>query len=220
MLDPVTEASIHALFMKLAVGRTVIMVTHRLACAQSFDKIVVLDQGKVAEEGTHQQLFDKKGLYRNLWDKQNGFGITSQGYLKVTPDRLRAIPIFSDLDFPILENIAGEFNTEIFEPETTVIQEGAKGDKFYIAVRGSLQVLKKGPDGVDKKIAILRDGDHFGEIALLQSIPPTASLRTLAHTSCLSLSHERFSRLVESQPQLLAKLQDSIRKREQSPIRN
>jgi len=220
MLDPVTEASIHALFMKLAVGRTVIMVTHRLACAQSFDKIVVLDQGKVAEEGTHQQLFDKNGLYRNLWDKQNGFGITSQGYLKVTPDRLRAIPIFSDLDSPILENIAGEFNTEIFEPETTVIQEGAKGDKFYIAVRGSLQVLKKGSDGVDRKIAVLRDGDHFGEIALLQSVPRTASLRTLAHTSCLSLSHERFSRLVESQPQLLSKLQDSIRRREQSVPKN
>ena len=220
MLDPVTEASIHALFMKLAAGRTVIMVTHRLACAQSFDKIVVLDQGKVAEEGTHQQLFDKQGLYRNLWDKQNGFNINSHGYFKVTPDRLRAIPIFSDLDLPILENIAGEFNTEIFEPETTVIQEGAKGDKFYITVRGSLQVLKKGPGGIDKKIAVLRDGDHFGEIALLQSVPRTASLRTLAHTSCLSLSHERFSRLVESQPQLLTKLQDSIRKREQSPIRN
>ena len=220
MLDPVTEASIHALFMKLAAGRTVIMVTHRLACAQSCDKIVVLDQGKVAEEGTHQQLFDKQGLYRNLWDKQNGFNINSHGYFKVTPDRLRAIPIFSDLDLPILENIAGEFNTEIFEPETTVIQEGAKGDKFYITVRGSLQVLKKGPGGIDKKIAVLRDGDHFGEIALLQSVHRTASLRTLAHTSCLSLSHERFRRLVESQPQLLAKLQDSIRKREQSPIRN
>ncbi len=220
MLDPVTEASIHALFMKLAAGRTVIMVTHRLACAQSFDKIVVLDQGKVAEEGTHQQLFDKQGLYRNLWDKQNGFNINSHGYFKVTPDRLRAIPIFSDLDLPILENIAGEFNTEIFEPETTVIQEGAKGDKFYITVRGSLQVLKKGPGGIDKKIAVLRDGDHFGEIALLQSVPRTASLRTLAHTSCLSLSHERFSRLVESQPQLLTKLQDSIRKREHSVTKN
>ncbi|NBR97083.1 MAG: ATP-binding cassette domain-containing protein, partial [Verrucomicrobia bacterium] len=166
MLDPATAASIHALFMKLAMGRTVIMVTHRLASAQSFDKIVVLDQGKVAEEGTHQQLFDKKGLYRNLWDKQSGFGITSQGYLKVTPDRLRAIPIFSELDFPVLENIAGEFNTEIFEPEITVTKEGAKGDKFYIAVRGSLQVLKKGPNGVDRKITVLRDGDHFGEIAL------------------------------------------------------
>jgi ATP-binding cassette, subfamily B, bacterial len=220
MLDPITEASIHALFMKLAVDRTVIMVTHRLACAQSFDKIIVLDGGKVAEEGTHQQLFDKKGLYRNLWDKQNGFSITSQGYLNVTPDRLRAIPIFSDLDLSILEDIAGEFNTETFEPETSVIQEGAKGDKFYIAVRGSLQVLKKGPNGVDKKIGILRDGDHFGEIALLRSVPRTASFRTLAHTSCLSLSHERFSRLVESQPQLLIKLQDSIQKREQSTIRN
>jgi ATP-binding cassette subfamily B protein len=210
MLDPITESSVNEVFMELAKGRTVIMVTHRLASARHFDKIIVIDQGKVSEEGSHEELIALGGKYRSLWDKQHGFSISSEGYIKVTPERLHSIPIFSKLDQKILEDLAGEFSTETFEPGVTVIQEGGKGDKFYIAVRGSLQVLKKGPDGVDKPIVVLTDGDHFGEIALLKSVPRTASLKTIAHTSCLSLSHERFSRLVESQPELLKALEESM----------
>jgi ATP-binding cassette subfamily B protein len=210
MLDPITESSVNEAFMELSKGRTVIMVTHRLASARHFDKIIVIDQGKVAEEGSHEELMALGGKYRALWDKQHGFSISPEGYIKVTPERLRSIPIFSSLDQTALEGLAREFSTETFEPGVSVIQEGAKGDKFYIAVRGSLQVLKKGPDGVDKPIVVLSDGDHFGEIALLKSVPRTASLKTLAHTSCLSLSHERFSRLVESQPALLKALEESM----------
>ena len=210
MLDPITESSVNAAFMELSKGRTIIMVTHRLASACHFDKILVIDQGKVAEEGSHEELMARGGKYRSLWDKQHGFSISSEGYIKVTPERLRSIPIFSSLDQTALEGLACEFSTETFEPGVTVIQEGAKGDKFYIAVRGSLTVLKKGPDGMDKPVAVLSDGDHFGEIALLKSVPRTASLKTVAHTSCLSLSHERFSRLVKSQPELLKALEESM----------
>ena len=214
MLDPITESSVNEAFMELSKGRTVIMVTHRLASARHFDKIIVIDEGKVAEEGSHEELMALGGKYRSLWDKQHGFSISPEGYIKVTPERLRSIPIFSTLDQKALEGLAGEFSTETFEPGVTVIQEGAKGDKFYIAVRGSIQVLKKGPDGVDKPIVVLSDGDHFGEIALLKSVPRTASLKTMAHTSCLSLSHERFSRLVESQPELLKALEESMASRQ------
>ena len=210
MLDPITEASVNEAFMELAKGRTVIMVTHRLASARHFDKIIVIDQGKVAEEGSHEELIALGGKYRSLWDKQHGFSITEHGYVKVTAERLQTIPIFANLHEDALKELAGEFSTEIFEPGVTVIQENAKGDKFYIIVRGSLQVLKRGPDGLDKPIVVLSDGDHFGEIALLKSIPRTASLKTLSHTTCLSLSHERFSRLVESQPELLKSLEESM----------
>ena len=210
MLDPITESSINEAFREVSKQRTVVMVTHRLASARHFDKIIVVEGGKVAEEGSHEELMEKGGRYRALWDKQHGFSISSEGYVKVTPERLRSIPIFSTLDQKALEGLAGEFSTETFEPDVTVIQEGAKGDKFYITVRGSLQVSKKGADGVDKPIVVLTDGDHFGEIALLKSVPRTASLKTLSHTCCISLSHERFSRLVEAQPSLLKALEDSM----------
>jgi len=210
MLDPITEASVNEVFLELSKGRNVVMVTHRLASARHFNKIIVIHEGKVIEQGSHDELLELGGRYRSLWDKQNGFSITNHGYVKITAARLQTIPIFADLEQSSLEDLAGEFSTEIFEPGVTVIQEGAKGDKFYIIVRGSLQVLKKGSDGIDKPIVVLVDGDHFGEIALLKSIPRTASLKTLSHTTCLSLSHERFSRLVESHPKLLQALEEGI----------
>jgi ATP-binding cassette subfamily B protein len=57
---------------------------------------------------------------------------------------------------------------------------------------------------------VLGDGDHFGEIALLKSVPRTATLKTLSHTSCLSLSRDRFNHLVASQPEVMEALQESM----------
>ena len=215
MLDPETETAVNTAFLQIAQGRTMIMVTHRLAACREFDKIIVLNEGCVEEQGTHAELLGRNGFYAALWNKQNGFTFNEEGYARVTPERLLSIPIFSKLDLDTLSDLSEHFLTETFDPGTMIITEGAKGDKFYIAVRGMLQVLKKGPDGMDKEIVVLGDGDYFGEIALLKSIPRTASTRAISHTSCLALSRERFLRLVESQPHLLSALEEAMESRNQ-----
>ena len=54
-------------------GRTSIVIAHRLATIKQADKIIVMDQGLIVEEGTHNQLLEKeKGYYKNLYDKQFG----------------------------------------------------------------------------------------------------------------------------------------------------
>ena len=65
--DPENEALIQRAFARLACGRTVIMIAHRLSTVVSADKIVVLDQGRVAESGTHEALLAKGGLYARMW---------------------------------------------------------------------------------------------------------------------------------------------------------
>ena len=210
MLDPITEAAINHALMELTHDRTVVMVTHRLASARNFDKILVLDQGSIVEQGTHEDLLLRGGHYHKLLQKQSGFSFTSGGWAKVSPQRLQSIPIFTSLDLETLSQLADEFGTETYEPGSTVIHEGAVGDKFYITVRGSLQVLQRGPDGCDRQLAVLGDGDHFGEIALLKSVPRTATLKTLSHTSCLSLSRDRFNHLVASQPEVMEALQEAM----------
>ena len=55
-------------------GKTVVVVAHRLSTVRDADKIVVIDQGKIAEEGTHQQLIDKEGLYFRLVKNQLELG--------------------------------------------------------------------------------------------------------------------------------------------------
>ena len=65
--DPENEALIQRAFARLACGRTVIMIAHRLSTVVNADKIVILDQGRVAESGTHEALLAKDGLYARMW---------------------------------------------------------------------------------------------------------------------------------------------------------
>ena len=67
-IDSHTEQMIQKALSKLLVGRTSIIIAHRLSTIRDADKIIVLNDGEVAEEGTHQELVDKNGLYKLLHD--------------------------------------------------------------------------------------------------------------------------------------------------------
>jgi ATP-binding cassette, subfamily B, bacterial len=71
-LDQTTERAIARTINKVAKGRTVISVTHRLTSVVDMDKVYVLEKGKLAETGSHQELLKKKGLYFRLWQDQQG----------------------------------------------------------------------------------------------------------------------------------------------------
>lgn len=65
--DPDSEAAIQTALARLAQGRTVIMIAHRLHTIRDADRIVVMDQGRVAEQGRHDDLIAQNGIYAQLW---------------------------------------------------------------------------------------------------------------------------------------------------------
>jgi ATP-binding cassette, subfamily B, multidrug efflux pump len=71
-LDSEAEAAIQQKLGMLMQGKTVIAIAHRLSTIAEMDRIVVLDQGRVVEEGTPQQLLVQDGLYARLWKRQTG----------------------------------------------------------------------------------------------------------------------------------------------------
>ena len=54
------------------IGRTVIAIAHRLSTLRAMDRIIVIDEGRIIEDGTHEELLAKGGLYANLWNHQAG----------------------------------------------------------------------------------------------------------------------------------------------------
>ena len=69
-LDIENESLVQQSINELVKGKTIIIVAHHLNTIKNADKIVVIDDKKVVEEGTHTQLMEKKGLYSELWKKQ------------------------------------------------------------------------------------------------------------------------------------------------------
>ncbi|MGH3747650.1 MAG: ABC transporter ATP-binding protein [Micromonosporaceae bacterium] len=78
-LDSEVEAAIQDTLDQVMEGRTVIAIAHRLSTIARMDRIVVLDQGQVVEEGTHRELLARGGLYAALWARQSGGFLGVQG---------------------------------------------------------------------------------------------------------------------------------------------
>jgi ATP-binding cassette subfamily B multidrug efflux pump len=71
-LDSEVEAIIQDSLDILMQGKTVIAIAHRLSTISAMDRLIVMDNGKIIEDGTHKSLLFKKGLYYDLWQRQSG----------------------------------------------------------------------------------------------------------------------------------------------------
>ncbi|VWX62818.1 Uncharacterized ABC transporter ATP-binding protein HI_1051 [Burkholderiales bacterium 8X] len=71
-LDSEVEAAIQASLYRLMEGKTVIAIAHRLSTIAAMDRLIVLDEGRVVEEGDHRTLLARDGLYARLWARQSG----------------------------------------------------------------------------------------------------------------------------------------------------
>lgn len=71
-LDSEVEAAIQESLMGLMTDKTVIAIAHRLSTIAALDRLIVLDKGQIVEQGTHQKLLEKQGIYAKLWAHQTG----------------------------------------------------------------------------------------------------------------------------------------------------
>jgi len=69
-LDPISEANIYKNFTELTGDRTAILISHRLGITQLVDRILVFDEGRIVEDGNHEELIQKNGLYAQMYSAQ------------------------------------------------------------------------------------------------------------------------------------------------------
>ena len=218
-LDPGTEIAINETLERVSRGRTVLAVTHRLASVVNLHRIFVMNQGRLAESGTHAELLAQDGLYALLWRKQEGIHTSDDGTrADISVARLKQFPLLSKLDDAMLHELSvAQFVTENIPAGRDVVIEGDHGDKFFIIARGRVDVLKRQPDGTDRSVKILEDGDNFGELALLRDTPRSATIRTLVPCIFLTLQRNHFQNLLDHSPAVRAAILAQEAERSASP---
>lgn len=109
---------------------------------------------------------------------------------------LERVPLFQGLPRTDLEEIAQLVKARELGADEFLFREGDAGDKFYVVYSGAVEILKERPLGDHERLAVRRAGDAFGEMALLNDAPRSASVRAVEDTRLLSVSREDFSSLL------------------------
>jgi len=135
------------------------------------------------------------------------------GKATVSAEDLKAIPMMSELEDDLVTAVAQRMKSETIDAGQLVVKEGDDGDRFYVIAQGKCEVHTRGMHGERLRLAVLGDGDYFGEIALIKHGPRTASVQSLTPAILLSLSKEDFAKLLGKSPELKARLEEACERR-------
>jgi len=109
---------------------------------------------------------------------------------------LQRVDLFEGLPDEDLSGIAAIVEGVTVENGDFLFEEGEPGDAFYIVFQGAMQILKTRADGTEEKLAVRRKGEGFGEMALLNDAPRSASARAAEKSQLLSVPREGFQELL------------------------
>lgn len=126
----------------------------------------------------------------------------SGGVGSFPPEALRSVPLFSRLPETIVTRMTARFKTEEVSLGNKLIVEGEDLSKFFIIAQGQVEVLSKGAHGTDLRIALLTEGEYFGETDLVSAKPSDVTVRTITPCILLTLSRKDLESILGELPKL------------------
>src|ERR1700752_1192173 len=115
-------------------------------------------------------------------------------------EALSAVPLFSGLDEAGLESLIRGMRVRRFRRGETVFHLGDPGDALFIVMSGSIKITLPADTGDEAILATLRPGDFFGELALLDGAPRSATAIAIEATETYILARDRFRELIANEP--------------------
>ncbi|MFN8708825.1 MAG: family 2B encapsulin nanocompartment shell protein, partial [Planctomyces sp.] len=132
------------------------------------------------------------------------------GTATFAPESLRSVPLFSGLPDAIVARMANRFRTEEVTLGSKVISEGEDRSKFFIIAQGQVEVLSKGIHGSNLRIALLTEGEFFGETDLVLDRPSDVTVRTITPCILLTLSRNDLDAVLSELSSLRTEFQKAI----------
>src|SRR5271165_6668471 len=139
----------------------------------------------------------------------------SAGGASFQSEALRSVPLFSRLPDAILGRMNSRFKTEEVSLGNKLIVEGEDRSKFFIIAQGQVEVLSKGVHGSDLRIALLTEGEFFGETDLVSDRPSDITVRTITPCVLLTLSRKDLDAALSELPKLQGEFQKAVAEHEE-----
>ncbi|HET6380291.1 MAG TPA: Crp/Fnr family transcriptional regulator [candidate division Zixibacteria bacterium] len=117
-------------------------------------------------------------------------------------EALRGCPLFAPCPEPVLAEVGRRLRHRHFRRNEVIFHQGDPGDALHVIVDGAVKIVLPSPEGEEAIIATLRAGDFFGELALIDSKPRSASAIAVEQTDTLTLPGDVFRELVNQHPEL------------------
>jgi diguanylate cyclase (GGDEF)-like protein len=121
-------------------------------------------------------------------------------------DLLRKIDMLSPLDNNELEQIYSRMKTVVKKKGESLFMEGDNGDEMYIVVNGKVSITVSTPDGSRVEIAVITEGNFFGEMSIFENAPRSATCSTKEETTLLEFSKTDFFNLMDNSPTTAIKI--------------
>ncbi len=130
--------------------------------------------------------------------------------MTLSANRLKSIPLFKDLNDDEREILAGTQMTRKFQKNVIVLHEGDQSNALYIIDSGQVKVSRINEEGKEVVLSILREGDHFGEMSLIDDEPRSASIITKNVCEFTLIRKQDFEQVLDANPQLSLAMMRSL----------
>ncbi len=135
----------------------------------------------------------------------------TDGVASFSPESLRSVPLFSGLTSAIISRMANRFRSETVSLGNKLVGEGEDGNKFFIIAQGQVEVLSKGVHGSNLRLALLTEGEFFGESDLVSDKLSDVTVRTITPCTLLTLSRRDLDSVLAENPSQRTEFERAIK---------
>ena len=125
-------------------------------------------------------------------------------------ESFRRIPLFSHIDEDIVNRLAKKFQVEQVDLGGILIKEGQDRQKFFIVAKGQVEILSKGTHGENLRIALLSEGEYFGEADIISDKPSSVTVRTITQGVFFTLNSAELESIIKEVPNFREQFQKAV----------